>query len=322
MSKWLNMLHEIEKNKECNTLEANQEQLKESNGRAYQDFRKDMYLLEFRLTTSPYGEVFVKVRKDIETPEIKEEIKKFERDIFREFKSVYDEMLDSKINDYIKTQASRSIDEWFRHLEEQFPYDPTKSNSNIHPILPEHTHPDDFLQGVEHVRSDDSNTTVDLENNSLDDNHKEKEKNNNELNRIEAKFKELPLFVSFSHLNAILNLTKKEYYQQKSQMTKRIRTYKFGEKSYRYKKSDILKFFSIELPSVESDPVKYLKNIKQKYLTRVSFYKILSISAGAFSCAQKEIDNLVPPLFSAFRGQIYRKSDIINFIERGGLDAH
>lgn len=322
MTKWLNLFKE--KNKERNTLEANQEQLKESNGRAYQEFRKDMYLLEFILTTSPYGGVFVGVHPDIATPEIKEKIKKFEREIFREFKSVYDEILDSRINDYIKLQASRSIHDWFKHLEEQYPHDPKRYS---HPILPEHTHPDDFLhdeflQGVEHVRSDDSNTTIHLENNSVDDKHEEKEKNNNELNRIESKFKELPFFVSFGQINAILNLTQKQYHQQRSQIMKCIRTYKFGEKSYRYKKSDILKFFNIELPSVESDPLKYLKKIKPKYLTRVSFYKILSISDTTFSSVQKEIDKLVPPLMSAFRGQIYKKSDIIKFIERGGLDAH
>lgn len=155
-----------------------------------------------------------------------------------------------------------------------------------------------------------------------DEKDKEKEKKNDELLRIEAKFKELPFFIRFSQIAKILNFTKKELNQQRRQITKLIRPYKFGEKAYRYKKSDMLNFLNIDLPSIESDPLKYLKKIKQKYFTRVDFIKTLCISYYTFSCSKKEIEKLVPPLVSAVRGQFYKKSDIIKFIEHGGLDEH
>lgn len=309
MSKWLNLLHEIEKNKEYNTLEANQEQLKESNVRTYQEFRKTMYLLGFSIVKLPFvNQIAIGLTSDLVTNKLKNEAEKFGKNICEEFISAYDEVLEDMTREYIKDEAKKSIQVLVNNNRV---LTDTSSTACSTCLLIHKYNTNEFNQVEEDHASEVNKKYVE----QID-----KQIAASKRNELINKCMGLPFFVRSSRLAELLNTSPNYVHLNIKQVRKGIHRYRFGLESYRYKKSDILKFFNIEDAVPNGDIVKILQNKKDTYITQANVLKILSICKKSFELSGSKIAKFMPPIKSRFQETLYRQSDLIKFIERGGLD--
>lgn len=132
-------------------------------------------------------------------------------------------------------------------------------------------------------------------------------------------YKDLPAFIAPNQFAEILNLSLREFYNYKKRIEKKVPRFKFGLQTYRYQKSDVLRF--INYPYEIIDTLAWLKNNVPDQITKYQLCEILCISDSAFTNVQKYIENIILTIRLGHRTLLYNKSDVIKFIERRGLSV-
>ena len=132
-------------------------------------------------------------------------------------------------------------------------------------------------------------------------------------------YKDLPLFISSNQFAEILNLSIHEFHNCRKGIEKKVPKLKFGLQTYRYKKSDVLRF--IKYPYEIIDTLAYLKNQLPDKITKYQLLEGLCVSESAFRNARIYIEKKIPPIVLGHRSTWYDKSDVIKFIERRGLSV-
>ena len=133
-------------------------------------------------------------------------------------------------------------------------------------------------------------------------------------------YKNLPTFLTCLEFAKVLNLTGDQFWSRKKQIDKRIRCYNFGKITYRYYKTDVLRF--IRHKNTEDDIFILLKNSKDDRISRKDLISLLSVSYAQFHMNKKRIEKIIPPIEVSKKLIFYKKSDVITFFKRGGLNDH
>lgn len=132
-------------------------------------------------------------------------------------------------------------------------------------------------------------------------------------------YKDLHVFIPSNQFAEILNLSMHEFHNCRKRIEKKVPKLNFGLQTYRYKKSDVLRF--INYPYEIIDTLAYLKNQLPDKITKCQLLEELCISENAFRNARRYIEKKIPPIVLGHRSVGYNKSDVIKFIERRGLSV-
>jgi hypothetical protein len=134
------------------------------------------------------------------------------------------------------------------------------------------------------------------------------------------KYKNLPTFLTCLEFAKVLNITGVQFFNRKKKIDQKVRCYNFGKRSPRYYKRDVLKF--IKHQNTEDDIFILLKNSKDNRISKKDLISLLSISLKVFYANKKRIEKIIPPITMSKNLVFYKKTDVLAFLKKGGLDAH
>lgn len=234
--------------------------------------------------------------------ELREEIDRFKKSAQLDYKFFYDEISKHNANNYIKKSEIENFikDEMVRQKRRSELFERAKKWPKIggkvisNPVSTENTNeinlPNIKRNGNSFVFVGDSDV-----------------------------YKDLHVFISSNQFAEILNLSIHEFHNCRKRIEKKVPKLKFGLQTYRYKKSDVLRF--INYPYEIIDTLAYLKNQLPDKITKCQLLQELCISENAFRNARRYIEKKIPPIVLGHRSVWYNKSDVIKFIERRGLSV-
>ena len=235
--------------------------------------------------------------------ELREEIDRFKKSAQLDYKFFYDEISKHNANNYIKKSEIGNIikDEMVRQ----------KKKSEIY----------EMAKRLPKIRDISVNKPVPTENTDEYKNLPTIKKDHNHFVFVGDSdvYKDLPLFISSNQFAEILNLSIHEFHNCRKGIEKKVPKLKFGLQTYRYKKSDVLRF--IKYPYEIIDTLAYLKNQLPDKITKYQLLEGLCVSENAFRNARIYIEKKIPPIVLGHRSTWYDKSDVIKFIERRGLSV-